>query len=121
MLDYSIDHDHQVRTERGANVPNFYKEMDIGKNIKLIEWLKTELLDNVAGLFRAFLKGNEEILADYLSNIVIVTYALAKRLGIDYVQLDKQIIDKIEKNIQASPSGDLHKDLTSFASHIRKR
>jgi hypothetical protein len=108
--------------KRGAQVPNFHKELDIGKNIKLMEWLKAELLDNVAGLFRAFLKGNETILADYLTNIVIVTYALAKRLGIEYVEIDKQIMEKIEKNVQISAtSGQLQEDLSALATHIRKR
>ncbi len=57
------------------------RDMDIAKNIRMIEWLKTELLDNVSGLFRGFIKGNESVLLDCLSNIVVFAYVLSIYTG----------------------------------------
>ncbi|UOF91726.1 MazG-like family protein [Fodinisporobacter ferrooxydans] len=103
-------------------MPNFFRELDIGKNIKAIEWLKAELLDNTAGLFRAFLKGNEEILTDYLSNIVILAYTLGRRLGIGYKQLDQHMLDKLTKNtLPIQKNSEWYGDLSEFKEHIGKR
>lgn len=103
-------------------MPNFFRELDIGKNIKAIEWLKAEMLDNFAGLYRAFIKGNEEILADYLSNIIILTYALARRLGIGYKQLDQRITEKLIKHSQTGQqNSEWYGDLNDFKEHISKR
>lgn len=75
------------------------KELDIAKNIKLIEWLKSELMDNLAGLFRGFLTGSETLLKDCLANIVVLCYLLARRLGVRYSQLDDQIRERIRQNV----------------------
>jgi hypothetical protein len=75
------------------------KELDIAKNIRHIEWLKSELLDNVAGLFQGFLRGSESALKDCLANIVVISYLLARRLGVRYSQFDDLIREKINKSL----------------------
>jgi len=98
------------------------KDLDIAKNIKLIEWLKSELLDNVAGLFRGFLRGSETLLKDCLANIVVVCYLLARRLGIRYSQFDSQILDRIRRNLETD--NDLESwqgDLTILEQHFQNR
>jgi hypothetical protein len=98
------------------------KEMDIAKNIRMIEWLKTELLDNVSGLFRGFLKGNESVLADFLSNIVVFAYVLARRCGIDFHELDRSVVQKVERSIQLGHEvEEWYGDLSGLREHLKRR
>jgi hypothetical protein len=98
------------------------RDMDIAKNIRLIEWLKTELLDNVAGLFRGFLKGNESILLDSLANIVVFTYILARRCGISFQELEKSVSGKVEKSIELGHQvEEWYGDLSNLQEHLKRR
>lgn len=77
-------------------------DLDITKNIKIIEWLKSELLTTVASLFELLIKGTkagQEALIDVLANIILVTYILGKRLGINFSTIDMKIEDKIRLGI----------------------
>lgn len=78
------------------------KNIDITKNIKVIEWLKSELLTTVASLFGVLVnttKNSQEAILDCLANIVFVTYLLGKRLGISFERLDNKIKDKIKLSV----------------------
>lgn len=76
--------------------------MDITKNIKLIEWLKSELLSGVAAFYRLLFKGSkgsQEAVVDAIANIILVSYLLAKRLGINFAAVDLKIKSKIKLGI----------------------
>lgn len=102
------------------------KGIDITKNIKIIEWLKSELLSSVASLFEILfkgIKGSQETIVDILANIILVTYVLGRRLGISYNSLDIRIEEKIRLGVLED-----HKieswfgDLSSLKQHMdRKR
>ncbi|MDI3533943.1 MAG: hypothetical protein PWQ82_308 [Thermosediminibacterales bacterium] len=79
---------------------NNNRGMDITKNIKMIEWLKSELLSATAHLFKSLINGSEEMILDALSNIIIVCYLLAKRLGLSYSRIDLNMESKIMMNIK---------------------
>ena len=62
-------------------------DFDITKNIRLIEWLKCQMLNSVAEIFNMLASGakaSQEALAQCLGNIIITCYLLGKRLGIHY-------------------------------------
>ncbi|SKC88316.1 MazG-like family protein [Maledivibacter halophilus] len=76
--------------------------IDIAKNIKIIEWLKSELLSSLASLFELLvkgIKGRQEAIGDILANIILVTYVLARRLGMSYSNLDMRVNDKIKLGV----------------------
>ncbi len=78
------------------------KNIDITKNIKVIEWLKSELLTSVASLFDILAKGaknSQEAVLDILANIILVAYILAKRLGYTFEKLDSKIESKIKLEV----------------------
>lgn len=78
------------------------KPFDIAKNIRLIEWLKSEILSSVAELFKLLtngIRGSQEALADCLASIIIVSYLLGKRLGVQYFVIDQKIEGKIRLGI----------------------
>lgn len=96
--------------------------IDITKNIKIIEWLKSELLSSIASLFEILVKGvkgSQEVIVDILANIILVTYVLGRRLGISYNSLDMKVEDKIRLGVLED-----HKieswfgDLSSLKKHI---
>ena len=69
----------------------FNRNSDITKNMKLIEWMKNEILMSVSELFNILFKGvrsADEGLQDILANIIMITYLLAKRLGISFNEID---------------------------------
>lgn len=94
-------------------------EVDIARNIRVIEWLKTELLGTVSALFRAMLKGSEEVILEALAGIVIMTYVLARRLGINFARLDIKIEGKLRSTIREDHEVEQwYGDLTAMLKYV---
>jgi len=101
------------------------RDLDVTKNIKIIEWLKTEILSSVSALYEIMLKGasyTDETIQDILANIIMVTYLLGKRLGFSFSNIDKKIKEKIVRAIN-----DDHKvekwygDLSELKEYVKLR
>ena len=71
----------------------------IAKNIKVIEWLKADLMASTSSLFKAMLRGSEEKLLDALASMVLTCYVLGKRLGINFSRLDLRVEAKLRQGI----------------------
>lgn len=101
----------------------FDKEIDITRNIKTIEWLKSELLTDIANLFKVLVNGmREEVhetLTETLSNIVLVGYLLGRRLGISYNTIDLKIQSKIKLGLLEEHEVEkCYGDLSELAKHL---
>ncbi len=99
------------------------REIDITRNIKIIEWLKGELILEVANLFRVLVNGmKEEVhdsIANVLSNIILISYLLGKRLGISYNSIELKMEKKIK--IGLVEQNDVEKyygDLSELSRHL---
>ena len=99
------------------------KEIDITRNIKVIEWLKGELLLEVANLFKILAHGMKEdvhdSIANVLANVILIAYLLGKRLGISYNSIELKIEKKIK--IGLLEKNDVEKyygDLTELSRHM---
>ncbi len=98
------------------------KEFNIAKNVKIIEWLKTEILDSIAGLFKGLQKGSEQVFVDFLANIIVLTYILGRRLGLSFRELDQEILNKIAQNKETGHQlEEWFGDLSALQQHIDKR
>ncbi|GAX89108.1 MazG-like family protein [Effusibacillus lacus] len=98
------------------------EKLDIAKNIKLIEWLKCELTDSLAGLFRGFHRGSEILLKECLANLVVLCYVLARRLGLRYSQFDDLIRDRIRCNAGMENEYEIWKeDLMILEQHFQQK
>lgn len=75
------------------------QEGGIAKNIKVIEWLKADLITSVSALFKSMLRGSEDRLLDALSSLVITCYILGRRLGINFSRLDLKVEAKLRQGI----------------------
>ena len=100
------------------------RNTDITKNMKLIEWMKNELLMSVSELFNILFKvrSADEGLQDILANIIMITYLLAKRLGISFNEIDYKIKEKTSLGIKEDHSIEKwYGDLTNLKNHIENR
>ncbi len=101
----------------------FDKEIDITRNIKLIEWLKSELLTDMANLFRVLVNGvREEVhesVADTLSNIILISYLLGKRLGISYNAIEMKVRGKVKLGLVENHDVEkYYGDLSELSRHL---
>jgi hypothetical protein len=101
------------------------EEFDITGNIKFIEWLKTELLGSVTALFRVLLKGTkagQDAILDCLSGVIILTYLLGRRLGMDYSAVDMKVQNKLKLGIlEEDEIEKAHGDLSRLLGYVRDR
>ena len=102
------------------------KEMDIDitRNVKIIDWLKSQLLSDVADLFKCLVRGIKEemreSIEDCISSIIVASYLLAKRLGVTYNSVELKIADKIRLGI--IENHDVEKyygDLSELSHHMK--
>jgi hypothetical protein len=99
--------------------------LDIAKNIRLVEWLKSEILTSVAELYQLLAAGarvSQDALADCLASIITAAYLLGKRLGIPFAAIDSKIESKIRLGIIEEHDVEKHYgDLTALSEHYRTR
>jgi hypothetical protein len=86
----------------GGSVMLNNEEMDIMGNMKLIDNYKNFLLSTVADLFVTMGKGSKasmDEVNDELAEIIIFSYLLGKRLGVNYSSLDERMIKKLKLGV----------------------
>ena len=103
----------------------FDRNSDVTKNVKIIEWMKKELILSVGDVFDLIFKGVkplDEALQDTLANIIMITYLLAKRLGISFSEIDYKIKEKIRIGIDQNHSVESwYGDLKKIKKHMENR
>ena len=104
---------------------NFDRNSDVTKNVKIIEWMKKELILSVGDVFDLIFKGVkplDEALQDTLANIIMITYLLAKRLGISFSEIDYKIKEKIRIGIDQNHSVESwYGDFSNLKKHMENR
>lgn len=75
------------------------RELDIARNVKTIEWLRTEIVAHVANLFKAMWQNREELILDSLAGLVMAAFLLSKRLGISYSRLESKVVSKLRASM----------------------
>jgi len=99
------------------------KELDIAKNIRLIEWLKSEIITSVAELFRLLtngIRGTQDALADCLASIIVACYLLGKRLGVHFGTIDQKVENKIRLGILEDHEIEKsYGDLSALKQHLK--
>jgi len=103
----------------------FDRNSDVTKNVKIIEWMKKELILSVGDVFDLIFKGVkplDETLQDTLANIIMITYLLAKRLGISFSEIDYKIKEKIKIGIDQNHSVESwYGDFSNLKKHMENR
>ena len=101
------------------------KGSDITKNVKIIEWIKNEILISVSNLFNLMFKGVKPIddgLQNAIANIIMLLYLLGKRLGISFDEIDYKIKEKAKEGIREEHSIETwFGDLSKLEKHMDNR
>ena len=99
---------------------SFIGDFDITQNMKLVEKLKSELLSSIAELYSEMTSENKDNeLLQTFSDIVILTYILGSRLGINYSTMDTKIISRLRIGV-LEDNNILHGELVELLKHIDK-
>ncbi|MDT3425250.1 dimeric dUTPase (all-alpha-NTP-PPase superfamily) [Paenibacillus forsythiae] len=103
-------------------MPNMPKDLDVAKRAKVIEWLKTEVIDQVSRLFKALWEGSTARVSDSLASLIMSSYILGRRLGISYRDLDEALLEKLRKHRQEGHQlEEWYQDISALEEHMRKR
>ncbi|WP_025692509.1 MULTISPECIES: MazG-like family protein [Paenibacillus] len=98
------------------------KDLDVAKRAKVIEWLKTEVIDQVSRLFKALWEGSTARVSDSLASLIMSSYILGRRLGISYRDMDEVLLEKLRKHRQEGHQlEDWYQDISALEEHMRKR
>lgn len=98
------------------------KDVDLARRAKVIEWLKTEVVDHVAHLLKGIWEGSHARMLDALASLVSCGYILGRRLGISHKSLDEAILEKMKKHrADGHQLEDWYGDISALEEHLRKR
>jgi hypothetical protein len=97
-------------------------EMDIAKRLKVIDWLKTEVIEQISRLFKGLHTGSEEKIKDSLASLIVTTYVMGRRLGMTYRGLDEAVLTKLKEHQQQGHQvEDWYGDLSAMEDYFNKR
>ncbi|HHV71820.1 MAG TPA: hypothetical protein GXX38_04310 [Clostridia bacterium] len=97
-------------------------ELNIAKNIRILEWVKAEVIGGVGDLFRVMDRGKEEQVLDCLARLLITLCVLGKRLGFDYERIYHQVRENLLKNIENDHQLETwYGDLSSLLEQLEER
>jgi hypothetical protein len=98
------------------------QEGGIAKNIKVVEWLKADLITSVSALFRAMLRSSEDLLLDALASLMITIYVLGRRLGVNFTRLDLRVEAKLRQGIDEEHEVEKwYGDLSTLLNYLVER
>jgi len=97
-------------------------EMDVARRAKIIEWLKMELVEDMAHLHRGLWEGRQSQIVDSLASMVVSSYLLARRLGVSYRELDDTVLEKLKTHKRDQHQlEEWYGDLSSLERHMDGR
>ncbi len=94
----------------------------IAKNIKVLEWLKAEIIEQVGALYKGLFQGNDSFIIDSMASLIIAIYVLARRIGIPFHKIDKAVMEKLQDHQREGHEiEDWYGDLSVLEEFINKR
>ena len=94
-------------------------EINIAKSIRALEWLKAEMLDSLAALYKNLIKSGTEGIADNIARLIVCCFLLAKRLGLSFGQVEQQVYHKVKVMVEEGNTlEDWQGDITLFKEYL---
>lgn len=98
------------------------RDIDIAKNLRVIEWLKADLIDNVGALFKSLLRKGDDMTEDALAAIIIICYLLGRRMGVNFSNIDMLIRTKLNNSLGNADEGEQwDTDLLALYNYLEKK
>lgn len=95
------------------------RELDIPHNLKIVEWLKADLVDTVGALMKSLMKAGSDATIDALANLIIIAYILGRRVGISYQVIEMRIKHKLNNSINDTDETEqFYGDLTHLQKYL---
>lgn len=95
------------------------RELDITHNLKVVEWLKADLVDTVGALMKSLMKAGSDATVDALANLIIIAYILGRRVGISFQVIEMRIKHKLNNSINDAPETEqFYGDLTQLQKYL---
>jgi hypothetical protein len=95
------------------------RELDITHNLKIVEWLKADLVDTVGVLMKSLMKAGSDATIDALANLIIIAYILGRRVGISFQVIEMRIKHKLNNSINdAHETEQFYGDLTQLQKYL---
>ena len=95
------------------------RELDITHNLKVVEWLKADLVDTVGALMKSLMKAGSDATVDALANLIIIAYILGRRVGISFQVIEMRIKHKLNNSINDAPENEqFYGDLTQLQKYL---
>ena len=100
----------------------FHDNGHIATTIRIMEWLKTELLTGVTRLHRSLFYGTEKKAIEALTQIMVACYLLAKKLGHTYYRLDCSLEEKARQLLRQEEAEEaLREELLELLQYLESR
>jgi len=100
-------------------VSQLKRELDITHNLKVVEWLKADLVDTVGALMKSLMKAGSDATVDALANLIIIAYILGRRVGISFQVIEMRIKHKLNNSINDAPETEqFYGDLTQLQKYL---
>lgn len=98
------------------------KGMQIAKNLKVMEWLKSEILDQVANLYRNIMHGKQQMILEGLASLMIAVSVLARRVGFSFRDLERAMMNKLREHVRdGHQMEEWYGDLSALEEYMDKR
>ncbi|MBS3873659.1 MAG: MazG-like family protein [Firmicutes bacterium] len=98
------------------------RDFEIGRNVRMIEWLKTELVSGLAQIYKEMPKGRDEAIASALARVMMYCYLLGKRLNISFAKLEATVERKARLHAEEGHElEEWYQDLSTLMAHLEAR
>lgn len=97
-------------------------DLNIAKNVRIIEWLKAEIVTGLGSLFKSTIKNSDEAILDSLAGLIMGCYFLGKRLGFSYAKLDERVEQRLESSqMQEHEIEEWYGDVSNLQHYLQER
>ena len=95
------------------------REMDITNNLKIVEWLKADLVETIGTLLKSLMKAGNDATTDAIATLIIIAYILGRRVGISFQLIEMRIKLKLNNSINdAHEIEQWNDDLTHLQKYL---
>ncbi len=97
-------------------------EVLFASNLKMTESLKAELVEAVGTLFKALLRADYANVSDALASIIMITYILSRKLGVDFQTVDLLARKKLQTGmIDSNEKDQWYEDMDHLLNYLGNR
>lgn len=86
---------------------------------KMVNWLKADMVDNLGALLKSLLETGNDATVDALANLIIDSYVIGRRAGVNFQVIDMRIKHRINSSINdLSDLDQVYGDLLQLQSYL---